>query len=598
MRSSKISDNHRFGRTLLTAALLTFGIWVIMALVSVSAAPDESFHRRLLHLDAGRLSAALFIFVLLAAGLWHHRHRGAAAAGAPPSIPADEDRYRNIIETMEEGYFEIDLKGKLTFVNDAFARMVGRTPGQMRGLRTRDYTSTDTATRMQHTLNTIYLTGESQRLGSFDVFRPDGDRLALEISVSQVNSARGRVVGFRGIARDVTANLKVAREKQRLETQLQQARKMEAIGTLASGIAHDFNNIMMGILGNTSLMISKIDPDHPHFEKLKNIEKYVENGSELTQQLLGFARGGKYNVKPTSLRELVEESAQMFGRTKKEIRIHKAHLKETLPVAADRGQIEQVLLNLFVNAWQAMPGGGDIYLLTEDVELDAGYQAPYEVVPGPYVKLSIMDTGVGMDRATRKRIFEPFFTTKEMGRGTGLGLASAYGIIKNHGGYINVYSEKGRGTTFTIYLPASDHTRPPEDGATRRIYTGNETILLVDDEDITMDVGQELLEELGYKVLTARDGRDALAIYRRQMPRIDMVILDMVMPGMGGGATYDELKKLNPEVKVLLASGYSISGEASKILERGCNAFIQKPFNMKQLSEKIRKVLDAVETPC
>ena len=598
MKSFKTEDWQQLGRILLAAGLLTAGIGMITALVSAFTGPAERFFHALLNLDAKRWTAALFILVLLTAGLWCRRRGDARAAAGPPPGRDDENRYRNIIETMEEGYFEIDLKGKLTFVNDAFARMVGRPPGQMQGLRTRDYASTDTATRMQHALNKIYLTGESQRIGRYDVFHPDGDRVALELSVSQVKSRRGRVIGFRGIARDVTANLKVAREKQRLETQLHQARKMEAIGTLASGIAHDFNNIMMGILGNTSLMISKIDADHPHFEKLKNIEKYVENGSELTQQLLGFARGGKYNVKPTSLRELVEESAQMFGRTKKEIRIHKTHLRETLPVAVDRGQIEQVLLNLFVNAWQAMPGGGDLYLLTEDVELDAGYQAPYEVVPGPYVKLSIMDTGVGMDRATRKRIFEPFFTTKEMGRGTGLGLASAYGIIKNHAGYINVYSEKGRGTTFNIYLPASDHTRREEDGATRRIYTGSETILLVDDEDITMDVGQELLEELGYRVLTARDGRDALEIYRRQKTRIDMVILDMVMPGMGGGATYDELKKLDPEVKVLLASGYSISGEASKILERGCNAFIQKPFNMKQLSEKIRRVLDAVETPC
>jgi signal transduction histidine kinase/ActR/RegA family two-component response regulator len=419
--------------------------------------------------------------------------------------------------------------------------------------------------------------------------------MVLELSVSQVKTRTGRIVGFRGIARDVSEKLKVAREKQRLESQLHQARKMEAIGTLASGIAHDFNNIMMGILGNTSLMISKLDADHPHFDKLANIEKYVGNGSELTQQLLGFARGGKYNVKPTSLRELVEESAQMFGRTKKEIRIHKSHLRPTRAVAVDRGQIEQVLLNLFVNAWQAMPGGGDLYLLTEDVELSAGDQTPYKIIPGAYVKLAIMDTGVGMDEATRKRIFEPFFTTKEMGRGSGLGLASAYGIIKNHGGYINVYSEMGRGTTFNLYLPACDHRQAEDDGNSRRIYTGSETILLVDDEDITMDVGEELLEELGYKVLTARNGEDALSIYRRRQARIDMVILDMVMPGMGGGPTYDALKKINPAVKVLLASGYSISGEASRIMKRGCNAFIQKPFNIRQLSEKIRSVLDTVE---
>ncbi|MDJ0883496.1 MAG: response regulator [Desulfobacterales bacterium] len=597
MKSLRPRDWQHIGRVILTAVLLIAGIGIFAALLPLAGAAEDGVDRRFLGVSPYHLAVGL-VFLLLAVSLGSHRYRAAAVGKKRAASPADEARYRNIIETMEEGYFEIDLKGKLTFVNDAFARMVGRSSTQMLGLRTRDYTTADTATRMQHTLNKIYLTGESQRIGSYDVFHPDGDRVVLELSVSQVKHHDSRISGFRGIARDVTANLKVAREKQRLETQLQQARKMEAIGTLASGIAHDFNNIMMGILGNTSLMISKLDADHPHYDKLKNIEKYVENGSELTQQLLGFARGGKYNVKPTSLRELVEESAQMFGRTKKEIRIHKSHLQETRPVAVDRGQIEQVLLNLFVNAWQAMPGGGDLYLLSEDVELDADYQAPYEIIPGAYVKLSIMDTGVGMDRTTRKRIFEPFFTTKEMGRGTGLGLASAYGIIKNHGGYINVYSEKGRGTTFNIYLPVSDTAQQEDDGTSRRIYTGHETILLVDDEDITMDVGQELLAELGYKVLAARDGHDALEIYRQHKERIDMVVLDMVMPGMGGGQTYDELKKLNPEVKVLLASGYSISGEASRILERGCNAFIQKPFNMKQLSEKIRKVLDAVETSC
>ena len=328
-------------------------------------------------------------------------------------------------------------------------------------------------------------------------------------------------------------------------------------------------------------------------KKLKNIEKYIQNGSELTKQLLGFARGGKYNVKSTAMRDLVTQSAQMFGRTKKEIRIHTSHLKDTWPVEVDRGQIEQVLLNLFVNAWQAMPGGGDLHLLSEDVELDDSYEMPYKVEPGRYVKLSVVDTGVGMDQATQARIFEPFFTTKEMGRGTGLGLASAYGIIKNHGGHINVYSEKGRGTTFNLYLPASDKAVEIEAHKPRALRKGNETILLVDDEDITVEVGEEILIELGYTVITARNGLEALAAYKANAQKIDMVILDMIMPDMGGGKTYDELKKINPDIRVLLSSGYSISGEASEILARGCNDFIQKPFNMKQLSEKMRGILDA-----
>jgi CheY-like chemotaxis protein len=227
------------------------------------------------------------------------------------------------------------------------------------------------------------------------------------------------------------------------------------------------------------------------------------------------------------------------------------------------------------------------------VELDDTYEAPYKVEPGRYVKLSVVDTGVGMDQATQERIFEPFFTTKEMGRGTGLGLASAYGIIKNHGGHVNVYSEKGRGTTFNIYLPASDKVVEKEAQKPRELRQGSETILLVDDEDITMEVGEEILHELGYKVITARNGLEALAAYKDHKEEVDLVILDMIMPDMGGGKTYDELKKIDPDIKVLLSSGYSISGEASEILERGCNDFIQKPFNMKQLSEKMRHILDA-----
>jgi CheY-like chemotaxis protein len=282
----------------------------------------------------------------------------------------------------------------------------------------------------------------------------------------------------------------------------------------------------------------------------------------------------------------------MFGRTKKEIRIHTEQLTETWPVEVDRGQIEQVLLNLFVNAWQAMPGGGDLHLAAANVELDEAYEVPYKVRPGRYVKLDVTDTGIGMDKAIQERIFEPFFTTKEMGRGTGLGLASAYGIIKNHGGHINVYSEKGKGSTFTIYLPASGKAVEPEEQAPREPVRGHETVLLVDDEQITMEVGQEILRELGYKVVTARNGAEAIEKFRTLGRQIDLVILDMIMPGMGGGQTFDELRQIDPAVRVLLSSGYSISGEASQILERGCNDFIQKPFNMRQLSEKMRAILD------
>ena len=245
-------------------------------------------------------------------------------------------------------------------------------------------------------------------------------------------------------------------ESKNLEEQLTRAQKMEAIGTLAGGLAHDFNNLLMGILGNVSLIRMNFDETDPFFDRLKKVEEYVKRGSDLTKQLLGFARGGKYEVKPTDLGDFILKSSEMFGRTRKEISIHNRIQDGLWPVEVDKGQMEQVLLNLYVNAWQAMSGGGDLYLSVENVELDEMSVSPYGIKPGEFVKLTVTDTGIGMDETTKAHIFEPFFTTKEQGHGTGLGLASVYGIIKNHGGYISVESKVNQGTSFIIYLPASD----------------------------------------------------------------------------------------------------------------------------------------------
>jgi len=306
---------------------------------------------------------------------------------------------------------------------------------------------------------------------------------------------------------------------------------------------------------------------------------------------VGFARGGKYEARPTDINELIKRSSDMFGRTKKEITIHTRCQKSIWTVEVDQGQIEHVLFNLYINSWQAMTGPGHLYLETENVLLDENYGKPYTVKPGRYVKISITDTGVGMDKETQQRIFEPFFTTKEMGRGTGLGLASVYGIIKNHGGYINVYSERNEGTTFRIYLPVSEKEVPGEKKPPEMVVKGTEALLLVDDEDIIIDVGKQMLKALGYEVLVARGGQEAIQIYKNNRHKVNMVILDMIMPDMGGGETYDRLKELTPDIKVLLSSGYSINEKASEILERGCNGFIQKPFDLRDLSGKIREIL-------
>jgi len=509
------------------------------------------------------------------------------------ALRQSEEKYRSILEGIEEGYFEVDLAGNFTFFNEALHKILGFTLEELLGTNNREYTSKETAKKIFRVFNRVYNTGRPARVLNYEITTKDGSKKILELSTSLMQDSNHKPIGFRGIARDVTENLTAEKEKERMAAQIRQAQKMEAIGTLAGGIAHDFNNLLMGFQGNLSLMLMEMSPDNPYFEFLTNMEDYVKRGSDLTRQILGFARGGKYEVKPTNLNDLLEKSSQMFGRTKKEIMIHKRFQENPWPVEVDRGQIEQVLLNLFVNAWQAMPSGGDIYLSTENVTLKKeDWDKPYALQQGQYVKISVGDSGVGMDKATLERIFEPFFTTKEVSRGTGLGLASAYGIIKNHSGMIDVTSQKGDGTTFTIYLPKSNKDFLEERPAVEKTIEGMETILLVDDEEMISDIGGKMLKKLGYRVVLAESGRKALKIFEKLHSRIDLVILDMIMPDMGGSETFDHLKAIAPDIKVLLSSGYSIDGQASQIMKRGCNGFIQKPFNLKHFSQTVREILD------
>ena len=495
-----------------------------------------------------------------------------------------EQLYESLLQSIPDAVAIYNLNGEATYINPTFTQIFGFTMKDVKKKRI-SFVPESEKDRTKAGYEQI-LQGEP--ISGFETSRltKDGRILDIALSSSCFYDHEGNATGIIVIFRDVT-------ETKKTEKQLQQAQRMEAIGTLAGGIAHDFNNLLMGIQGRASLTLMDMDSSHPHFTHLQGIEDHVKSAANLTKQLLAFSRGGKYEVKPTDLKELVNKSSEMFGRTKKEITIHKKSQKDVWTVEADQSQIEQVLLNIYVNAWQSMPGGGELHLGIENVTLDKSFVKPYDLKPGRYVNISVADTGVGMDKATQARIFDPFFTTKEMGRGTGLGLASAYGIIKNHGGIINVHSEKGRGATFNMFLPASGKKVTKGRGSTEEIVRGSETILLVDDEDIIIDVGQEILKTIGYKVLTAKSGNAAVELYKANHNEIDMVILDMIMPDMDGGETYDRLKKINPDIKVLLSSGYSIDGLASEIMLRGCNGFIQKPFNMKDLSQTIREILSS-----
>jgi len=367
---------------------------------------------------------------------------------------------------------------------------------------------------------------------------------------------------------------------------------MEAIGTLSGGVAHDFNNLLLGIQGRASLMLMDMDSSHPHFGHIRGIEENAKSAADLTKHLLGFARGEEYEIRPTDLNELIKKQNGMFGRIKKEITVRGEYEENLWAVEVDHGKIEQVLLNLCVNAADAMLKGGDLYIQTENVMIHEDYAWPHQVKPGKYAKISVTDTGAGIDEAIKEKIFDPFFTTKEMGRGTGLGLASAYGIIKNYGGIITVYSEKGHGTTFNIYLPASEKEIIEEKGLVKDLLKGSETVFLVDDEDLVIDVVERFLDKIGYNAIIARSGREAIETYEKNKDQIDMVILDLIMPDIGGGEAYDSLKEINPDIRVLLSSGYNINGHAQEILDRGCNGFIQKPFDLNDLSKILREILD------
>ncbi len=506
-----------------------------------------------------------------------------------------EAKYRELVQNANSIILRRDVKGNITFFNEFAQKFLGYTEDEIIGKNVVGtiVSETDSAGRnLAEMIKDISLRPERYVTNENENICRNGERVRIAWTNKAIRDRDGNVVEILCVGNDITDRVRAEEENRKLEAQLQQAWKMEAIGTLAGGIAHDFNNLLMGIQGRASLMLMGMDSSHPRFEHLRQIEEIVKSGADLTRQLLGFARGGKYEVKPADLNEIIGKSSDMFWRTKKEIKIHGKYQKDIWTVEVDQGQIEQVLLNFYINAWQAMPGGGELYVQTENVTLDGNYVKPYNLEPGKYVRISVTDTGVGMDKATQERVFDPFFTTREMSRGTGLGLASAYGIIKNHGGIINVYSEKGTGSTFNIYLPASEKEIIKEEILPEEVFSGTETVLFVDDEEMIVDVGTEMLKMLGYDVVIAHSGKESIEIYEKNRDRIAIVILDMIMPGISGGETYDRLKEINPDIKVLLSSGYSISGQATEILERGCDGFMQKPFNVKLLSQKIREILD------
>jgi len=389
-----------------------------------------------------------------------------------------------------------------------------------------------------------------------------------------------------------------------LEAQIRQAQKMESIGTLAGGVAHDFNNLLAGILGNISLSFIKIEKEHPVYKNLINIEKAAKRAAELTKQLLSFSRKVIISQKPMNLNNCIDETLQIIKRTfDPKISIEVTKEPNLWPINADSNQIIQVIMNLCINARDAIEKAKElnpdniakIIIETLNITIDKEYcDTHFEGFPGDFVCLKITDTGCGMDRKTQEKIFEPFFTTKEAGQGTGLGLSIVYGIIKQHNGWINVYSEPQLGTTFKIYIPRILEIVEQEEFTLDQIVRGGrETILLADDEEIVRDLGYNVLTNFGYNVILAKDGEEALKIYKSKMSEISLVITDYSMPKFNGIEIVNKIHNINPLQKIIIISGYIMEGGSLGKIKHGINAFIQKPYQPEYLAKKVREVLDS-----
>jgi PAS domain S-box-containing protein len=501
---------------------------------------------------------------------------------AEEALRQSEDKYRQLIENAHDAIF-IAQDGRIVFANHQTAAMIGY---QDEELKAQPFTffihPEDRDLVVQRHVRRLQGDNNLPQNYIFRLLTSVQTELVVQLSAVLIQwNGRPATLNF---ARDIT-------EQRRLENAFQQSQKMEAIGTLAGGIAHDFNNLLMAIQGRTELL-QRGSSREKQLEHARAIEEYVKSAGSLTRQLLGFARGGKYRPQPIDLNELVRSSAALFGRTRKDILITAEFHGSSVVSEVDRGQMEQVLLNMFVNAWQAMPQGGELRISTGLADLDETLSQPNGVPPGRFTTVTIADTGVGIDQKIRRRIFEPFFTTKDKNRGTGLGLASAYGIVRNHGGFITVDSEVGRGTVFSVYLPWSAKTAVVEEQASVSSKQGSETILLVDDETMILEVGQAMLQQLGYQVLVARGGQAAVTALAGQAATIDLVILDLIMPGMDGSETLAAIRGISQTIPVVLSSGYALNSQMEQVVEQGCSGFLQKPFSISDLSQLVRSILD------
>ncbi len=483
------------------------------------------------------------------------------------------------VDRGSEATYWMGPDGRLIYVNDRACEALGYSRGELLSMKIQEINPDFPPERWSDHWDEL----RKRRIFSAESTHraKDGHLIPVELTANYIEfDGKGYNCVY---AHDITA-------RRKLEEQLRKSQKMEAMGLLAGGIAHDFNNLLTGILGYANLLTLKEGGDPEVAKAAGTIQRSAERASQLTAQLLGFAERGKNLNVPVELGQVIASVTGVLERTQDpRIRILTSLHPGGGCVLGDPSQLDQVVMNLAINACDAMPRGGQLRITTEPVTLDEGFcRERAWMTPGKYLLLSVSDTGVGISPENMARIFDPFFTTKAPGKGTGLGLSMVFGIVKNHGGCVDVRSEAGAGTDFRIYLPESPEDAPKgRVGMDQAFPRGRGRILLVDDQEPVLEVAKDMLEALGYEVITAADGLEGISRYRELWRGIDLVILDMVMPNMSGGDCFRRMKEINPKARVVLSSGYSMDGTIQNVMNEGILAFIQKPYRLEELSRVV-----------
>ncbi|MCP4687376.1 MAG: PAS domain S-box protein, partial [Desulfobacterales bacterium] len=510
---------------------------------------------------------------------------GIARGRSDEALRESEERFREMAELLPEVVFEADASGRLTFANKNAFEYFGYSQQEMKeGMHCFDFIAPEDHPKAREIIERL-INGESIDAAEYRAIRKSGSTFPAMTQTTLIRRG-GEITGFRGLLVDVT-------EKKRIELQLRQAQKMEAIGTLAGGVAHDFNNILSAIMGYAEISLLDADENTPFYPHLKKIMKAGERARDLVKQILTFSRKTERELTPIQVSAITKEVLKLL-RASLPATIEINHdLGSDAGVMADPTQIHQVLMNLCTNAGHAMrEEGGVLEVTLKEVDLDADFVAHYpELTPGPYIELSVSDTGHGMTSAVQERIFDPFFTTKKLGEGTGMGLSVVHGIVKSHGGEITVNSQPGEGSVFHVFLPIikrgelKKKTRPPA------LPTGKERVLYVDDEEFQVDIAKQMLTRLGYEATTRVSGVEALALFRERPDRFDIVITDMTMPAMTGDVFARELMKIRPGIPIILCTGFNENISEAKAREIGIRGFIMKPIVMQKIAEAIREAV-------